>query len=65
MKKERRANEEIYDSLSKRNMYIWQLADLIGVSESSMYRFLRKELPEEKKKEWLDLIDKGETNYGN
>lgn len=65
MKKERRANEEIYDSLSKRNMYIWQLADLIGVSESSMYRFLRKELPEEKKKEWLDLIDKGEANYGN
>ena len=51
MKKERRANEEIYASLSKRNMYIWQLADLIGVSESSMYRLLRKELPEEKKKD--------------
>lgn len=35
---------------------LWRIADAIGVSEPTMTRKLRHELPENEKKQLLDLI---------
>ena len=41
------ANELISEALKKYGVTRWQLADALGVHESSVYRFLRHELPPE------------------
>ncbi len=34
----------------------WELADALGVHESSVYRFLRHELPKEEQERYVQLI---------
>ncbi|KAB3534411.1 hypothetical protein F8154_08885 [Alkaliphilus pronyensis] len=51
-------NNEIRKALSDANMKQWQLAELLGITEWTLSRKLRKELPEDKKEEILDLINK-------
>ena len=53
-------NKEIRDALKKKGMYFWQLADLMGVSEPTVMRWMRHELPPDEKKRILGLIRKGE-----
>lgn len=57
-------NIEIKDALKEANMKQWQLAELLGITEWTLSRKLRKELPEADKTEILDLINKerGESN---
>lgn len=52
----KRTNEKIKKALEDKRLCQWELADMLGVSESTVTRLLRHELPEEKKKEILDLI---------
>ena len=55
-------NIEIRNELKKRRMFNYELADLLGVSEFTLSRKLRKELPEEEKQRILSVIRKeGET----
>lgn len=49
-------NIEIRLELTKKNMKQWQLAELLGVSESVICRRLRKELPKEEKEKILTVI---------
>lgn len=51
------ANQKIRSALRKRNVKQWQLAAKAGVSESTLIRWLRQELPEEKQRHLLNLID--------
>ena len=51
-------NMEIRIEMTKQNLRQWQLANLLGVSESVLSRKLRKELPEDEKKKILDVIAK-------
>lgn len=52
----KRTNEKIREALEHKRLCQWELADMLGVSEATVTRMLRHELPEEKKKEILDLI---------
>jgi predicted XRE-type DNA-binding protein len=52
-------NIEIKDALKEANMKQWQLAELLGITEWTLSRKLRKELPEADKKEILAVIQKG------
>lgn len=52
----KRTNEKIKKALENKRLCQWELADMLGVSEATVTRMLRHELPEEKKKEILDLI---------
>lgn len=54
-------NSEIRAKIRKAGLTQWQIADALGVCENTFCRMLRYELPEEKKKEILALID-GITN---
>ena len=50
------ANELISEALKKYGVTRWQLADALGVHESSVYRFLRHELPPEEQERYVQLI---------
>lgn len=52
------ANKEIRDAMKQKCMAQWQLGELLGVSENTVNRKLRKELPDEEKQKILDIIAK-------
>lgn len=44
-----KANQEVREALQNKGMKQWELADMLGISEFTLTRWLRKELTEEKK----------------
>ena len=50
-------NEAVRRALRVKNMAVWQLADLLGVSDNTLFRKLRHELPEEEQKKMINLIE--------
>ena len=59
-------NVEIRNELRKRRMFNYELAELLGVSEFTLSRKLRKELPEDEKQRILEVIRKaGEAVVSN
>lgn len=52
----KKANMDIREMLNKKNIKHWVLADCIGISESTLVRILRKELPQNKKDYFKSLI---------
>lgn len=54
-------NKTIREALKKNSMFQWELAELMGVTEATITRWMRKELPEETQREMVELIEKGTT----
>lgn len=55
-------NKEVREEMRKTGITQWRLGELLGVSENTVNRKLRKELPEEEKQRILAVIRKeGET----
>lgn len=50
------ANTEIRTALVEYGVKKWQLAERLGILDSSLSRKLRNELPKEEKQKWLDII---------
>lgn len=50
-------NTRIRMKLMEHNVKIWELAKLLGVSEMTIYRRLREELPEEEQSKIISLIE--------
>ena len=50
------ANTEIREAMKAAGVAQWELGDLLGCSENTVYRKLRKELPEDMKQKILKLI---------
>lgn len=59
------ANKRVRDELMRCDMYLWELASLLNVSEATVTRMMRKELPAEYQDELIDLIRKGACRGGN
>ncbi len=53
---EKVANTKIRNSLKEHNLKHWKLAQLLGVSESTLVRKLRNELSNEEKAHILEVI---------
>ena len=51
-------NEEIRCAMKAANVKQWQIADALGIHEKTFCVWLRHELPADKKKEILDVIEK-------
>jgi len=51
-------NAEIRNAIKKEHVTQWRVAMALGVSEQTLIRWLRTELPEEKKAAMLAAIDK-------
>ena len=58
------ANERIRAAAKDRRVMLWQIADRIGVSEFTLVRWLRHELPEDKKQKILEAINAIENERG-
>lgn len=58
------SNFEIKKALFENNMKQWQLAELLGVSEFTLSRKMRKEFPESAKAKIIELI-KGNGQKGS
>lgn len=50
------ANLEIRQELKKRRMFNYELAELLGITEWTLSRKLRKELPDNEKQQILQII---------
>lgn len=51
-------NKEIRSAMKEKGITQWQLGEMLGVSENTVNRKLRKELPDDEKKKILDIIRK-------
>lgn len=49
-------NKEVREAMKAAGLKQWELADLVGCSENTMYRKLRTELPEDMKQHLLEVI---------
>ena len=54
-------NETIRKVLRDSGMKQWELAELLGISEFTLSRKLRNELPQEEKERILNLIHNGKV----
>lgn len=52
-----KANQEVREALQNKGMKQWELADILGISEFTLTRWLRKELTEDKKELLLKAIN--------
>lgn len=52
-----KANQEVREALQNKGMKQWELADMLGISEFTLTRWLRKELTEEEKEQLLKAIN--------
>ena len=50
------ANKRIKDEMKRNGVYTWQLADALGVSENTLYRRMRHELPPMEQDRIISLI---------
>ena len=53
----KRANQEIRDYAVKNSVYLWEIALALGVSEPTMTRKLRTELPDRDREEIMRIIN--------
>lgn len=52
-----RANQEIREYAAKNNVYLWEIALAMGISEPTMTRKLRTELPERDREMIIRVIN--------
>lgn len=52
-------NLKIRKAMAEHSLTQWKLARLLGVSESTVYRMIREELPEEEQDRIVALINEG------
>lgn len=64
-RKPRLANRRVRDELVKNSMFLWELAKMIDVSEATITRMMREELPVDRQDELIDLIRKGAKRDDN
>lgn len=53
----RERNQEIRQAIRKARIYQYDVADKLGISENTFIRWLRKELPQDKKALILQAIE--------
>lgn len=50
------ANQDIRDACKENNVTLWQVAEQLGYADTTLSKHLRRELPDSKKREILDII---------
>lgn len=53
-----KANSSVRDHARNCGVCFWQIADAMGIHEGSLSRMLRYELPKEKRREIINIIDR-------
>lgn len=50
-------NQEIRQAAKTANIRLWRIADKLGISDQTLCRRMRYELPEDEKQKILDIIN--------
>lgn len=56
------ANQFIRTAAKNAGIPLWRLADLLGVSEATMTRMLRRPLPKEKEAQIIEIIQNNSSH---
>lgn len=56
-------NKALRIAMMENNITLWKLGKLLGVSEMTVYRRLREELPKEEQARIISLIEKGGEDH--
>lgn len=51
-------NSKIKEYAKTKNVFLWEIADRLGLQDSNFSRLLRHPLPEDKAKEIINIIDR-------
>ena len=51
-------NTDIRTLARRKGVYLWQIADALGMADNAFSRKLRKEFPDELKAEMFEIIDR-------
>ena len=49
-------NQDIRRAAAGNGVFLWQVADVMGIADSSLSRKMRKELPEDEKRKIFGII---------
>lgn len=52
-----RANEHIRKAMGEKGVAVWQVGQVLGVSEMTVFRLLRRPLPPEKEAQIMEAIE--------
>ena len=52
-----KTNLDIRKTAKEKGVYLWQIADYLGMYDTNFSKLLRKELPTNKREEILQIID--------
>jgi len=52
-----KTNLDIRKAAKEKGVYLWQIADYLGMYDTNFSKLLRKELPTNKREEILQIID--------
>lgn len=58
MRTRTKPNQDIRDMLKDNGLTQWDLCKTLGLSEMTLYRRLRDELPEDQKQEYMKVIER-------
>ena len=50
-------NEKLRDYAKKKNVRLWEVAELIGIHDTALSKLMRHDLGEHKTKDLMDAID--------
>lgn len=52
-----KANKEIREHAKNKGIFLWEIAEIVGVNDGNFSRKLRRELSESEKQEIIKIID--------
>lgn len=56
-------NQDIKEKIKAAGLHQYEVADLMGIGETTLVRWLRHKLPEDKKEKILNAIEKGAKKH--
>lgn len=60
-----RKNQDIRNMAKENNLYLWQIAEKMGICDMTLSRKLRKELSQEEKQEVFSIINELKVELDN
>lgn len=55
-------NRRLREVCKKHRMYLWELADLLGITEVTLSRKLRRELTEDEQNDLIRIVEEAANN---
>lgn len=61
----KKQNKEVRNYASEKGVYLWQIAERLGIADGNFSRKLRSELPKDQKAQIIGIIDELAAEEGD